>query len=280
VIRGFDISNWQGTPNLNRMKAARAAGYAFVAIKASEATSRDPDFIGNWQTAAQAGFPVRIAYHFARPGTGAAAEAATLVAAVNAAGELRPGDNFAIDAEAGGGEVGAYIHDLLHDAADSLSVVAPFCYSGNWFIAGHLDLSDLASHHLWDATYNAGTTFPRAVGPWNCQVPSIWQHSDAENVPGFGSVDGDLFNGTIEQLAALGHGGSADIHMEDPDAMTLQHAELHVWEWYASMLRRPPESQQMDDSWAQRLVAGENPEAVINDFWNVPEHKELLAAKA
>jgi Glycosyl hydrolases family 25 len=280
VLRGFDISNWQGAPSLNRMKAARAAGYEFIAIKASEGTSRDVDFVGNWQTARQAGFAVRIAYHFAHPGMSAQAEAATLVAAVDAGGGLEPGDNFAIDSEIGGGEIGPYIHDLLHDVSSgSLSVAAPFCYSGDWFVPGHLDHPPLAEHHLWDAVYNAGTTFPRSVGPWRGQVPTIWQHSDAENVPGFGAVDGDLFAGTIEQLAALGHGGSAALHLEDPDAMTLQHAELHVWEWYTAMLGRPPESVKVDDSWAQRLVAGENYLSVVTEFWSSDEAKAHRAGK-
>jgi GH25 family lysozyme M1 (1,4-beta-N-acetylmuramidase) len=239
TIKGMDVSNWQGTPTLAKWQQAKTAGYVFAAIKASEGTSRDVDFVGNWQYAGQAGFTVRIAYHFARPGTGAQAEANTLVAAVQAAGGLAPGDNIAIDAEAGSGEVGSYIHDLLHTAATALGLNDPFAYSGNWFISGHLDDPDLAEHHLWDAVYNAGSQFPSAVGPWSGKTPVIWQHADNENVPGFGAIDGDLFSGTIAELAALGKGGSAP---SEDDAMTPDQLEAlnqwAAWETFVTALGR------------------------------------------
>jgi hypothetical protein len=272
MTKGFDVSNWQGAPSLAKFQAARGSGYEFVAIKASEGTYRDPTFTGNWQYARQAGFAVRIAYHFARPGTGAAQEAATLVAAVNAAGGLQAGDNIAIDAEAGSGEVGGYIHALLHAASDALGLATPFVYSGNWFIPGHLDDPDLADHHLWDAVYNSGSTFPAPVAPWQGHQVVIWQHADNENVPGFGAVDGDLFNGSIQELAALGKGGA----VEDEDAMTLDHARLHVCEWYMRIRPTPPAQSEVD-GWASQLAGGANVEAVLAAFRATPEAQRALS---
>jgi GH25 family lysozyme M1 (1,4-beta-N-acetylmuramidase) len=234
MIRGFDISNWQGAPALAKFQQAKAAGYQFVAIKASEGTWRDPTFAGNWQYAQQAGL-ARIAYHFARPGTGATAEAVTFALAVRVAGGLSVGDNIAIDAEAGSGEVGPYVHDLLHQSEQMMGLTAGFIYTGNWFIGGHLDHPPLTEHHLWDAVYNSGATFPAAVGPWSGQQVVIWQHADNEQVPGFGAIDGDLFGGTIDQLRALGKGGTTttttggdDMGMTDDDKKWVARAVIEL----------------------------------------------------
>ena len=105
--------------------------------------------------------------------------------------------------------MGAYIHDLLHRSAKVLGIGAPLVYTGNWFVSGHLDEPALAEHHLWDAVYNSGATFPAAVGPWRGHQVAIWQHANDERVPGFGPIDGDLFNGAIHELAALGAGGTS-----------------------------------------------------------------------
>jgi GH25 family lysozyme M1 (1,4-beta-N-acetylmuramidase) len=235
LIKGFDISHYQTPPSLGKFKTARAAAYEFVAIKASEGTWRDQDFERNWQLAAQAGFPVRIAYHYAHPGMGSQSEAHAFLAAIRAAGGLRPGDNIAIDAEEGNGEVGAYIHDLLHKSADALGIAGPLVYTGNWFIQEHhLDDPHLAEHHLWDGVYNSGATFPAAVGPWRGHQVVIWQHSNKERVPGFGPIDGDLFGGTIHELAALGAGGTSmpSPHTGDDDLTSEQLLNLKrvpVW---------------------------------------------------
>ena len=60
--------------------------------------------------------------------------------------------------------------------------------------------------------------------------------------------------------------------------MTLDVARLFVWQWYASILRRMPESQAAVDDWATQLAApSANYEAVVTEFCSTPEARSKLA---
>ena len=60
TILGIDISKWDGTWDAIK---AKQAGATYVFIKASQATSTDPQFLDNWQKAKDAGL-LRGAYHY------------------------------------------------------------------------------------------------------------------------------------------------------------------------------------------------------------------------
>lgn len=60
--------------------------------------------------------------------------------------------------------------------------------------------------------------------------------------------------------------------------MTIDLARLHVWTWYASILRRVPEDQAAVDVWASQLATpGVNYESVITAFCQTPEAQAALA---
>jgi GH25 family lysozyme M1 (1,4-beta-N-acetylmuramidase) len=205
MIAGFDISNYQGAHSVANFQSAKAAGFVFVAIKASEGTSyADPDFVTNWNNAGAAGL-VRIAYHFCHPSSNAAAAEVAWFLKCLSAVTMAPGDNVAADVEQATGEVGSWVAAFLGALQAPTGVVRPFIYSGNWFIPGHLDFAPLSGYPLWDAVYNSGNTIPAPVSPW--ATVTVWQHADNQAVPGFGNVDGDYYGSTIESLQSFGKSG-------------------------------------------------------------------------
>lgn len=97
----MDVSHWQGVINWSRVKKA---GIIFAYMKATEAANYvDPQYASNASGASSAGI-LRGAYHFARPGDSASADAQADYfvqhATVNGSlGELPP----ALDLEDAGG---------------------------------------------------------------------------------------------------------------------------------------------------------------------------------
>ena len=89
-------------------------------------------------------------------------------------------------------------------------------YTGRWIIERDgLDEATYLHHYpLWLAAYQASQPPPPA--PW--ETVSIWQFTDTGAVPGIsGAVDLNRFNGTREQLLALGKRGTEEIAPEiDP----------------------------------------------------------------
>lgn len=270
MISGFDISNYQGLHSVADFQSAKAAGFLFVAIKCSEGVGyADPDFTNNWANAGAAGL-ARIAYHFCRPSNNSAAsEVNWFLRCLGSA--IGPGDNVAADVEAAAGEVGPWVASFLGALQAPTGVAKPFLYSGNWFIPGHLDYAPLVTYPLWDAIYNTGTVWPTPVAPWT--TVSVWQHADNQAVPGFGNVDGDRYNGTIDSLKALGKGGTPT-----GDFMTLDDYRLVVKQWYVwpPMNRNPAQNE--IDFWAGKLAGGENGEAVVDEFTGGAEFQQKLAA--
>ncbi|MBU6455879.1 MAG: glycoside hydrolase family 25 protein, partial [Cyanobacteria bacterium REEB67] len=85
-LNGVDISHFQGSVDFEKLKAA---GIAFVFIKATEGgTLVDEKFAVYWKAAKAAGIP-RGAYHFFRPKGSVQAQIANFV---NTVGSLKVGD--------------------------------------------------------------------------------------------------------------------------------------------------------------------------------------------
>src|SRR5205085_10749745 len=57
----------------------------------------------------------------------------------------------------------------------------------------------------WPAGPNPQSGAPGSTTPWSTWM--AWQYSDAVSVPGAGTVDGDVFNGTSASIAAIVIGG-------------------------------------------------------------------------
>jgi lysozyme len=214
VLTGVDISNNQGAVDLGLVKAA---GNAFVAIKASGDEGRgnvflDPFFPENWHQA-NAHELVRIAYHYARPSAVTPAQSVTtLERALQAVGGLKVGDNVALDVEDPEVPEGVSLHVWVAEwlaLAEQVFQVAPYRYSAHYYTSTHdLEHEDLARYPVWWASYQAIKPAPsRGWAPIR-----IWQNSASGRVPGVGGdVDTDLFEGTREELLALGKLGLPEL---------------------------------------------------------------------
>jgi len=90
-------------------------------------------------------------------------------------------------------------------------------YSYPNFIANHLQDARLAAHNLWLASYPddppaPADAWPPAPPPWTAY--RAWQFSGGMTVPGIGWVDGNYFNGTVEEFMSMGQ--AAPTGQEDP----------------------------------------------------------------
>ncbi|MCL6454389.1 MAG: 1,4-beta-N-acetylmuramidase [Alicyclobacillus sp.] len=194
--QGIDVSAYQGTINWSQV---RASGISFAFIKATEGTSlTDSLFATNYAQAKAAGV-LRGAYHFARPGaSAAAAQAQYFLHVLEAAGgavELPP----VLDVEDAGGlnqsELVSWITEWM-DAVQTATGVQPLLYTYPSFAETYLT-SALAKYPLWIASY--GVNAPANVNGWT--EWTFWQYSDTGTVQGVtGSVDLDVYNGTVAQL--------------------------------------------------------------------------------
>jgi GH25 family lysozyme M1 (1,4-beta-N-acetylmuramidase) len=203
MLRGVDIASHQGT-NIN-WSAARAAGYSFAIIKATGGGSYvNPYHDEQVAGARSAGFVIGH-YHYDLegewPGPGSDAEAAHFLAHAH----HQPGDLLALDVE----ETAVPAReDLLArtraflDAIESGSGRVPLLYSGWWYMRPHNVYGPtLARYPLWFSSYQ--TERPPTPPGWD--GITIWQHDASTRVPGFAApIDVNVFDGTIEQLRALG----------------------------------------------------------------------------
>lgn len=210
-LRGCDISNWQGAPDFD---AVKASGMEFVAVKASEGTSfYDPQFARNWAELRRVGLP-RIGYHFAQPDRSSPeAQAAWFLACIQRGGGLTEGDGLCLDMETGTGNLRDWTVRFLQ-TIEAAAGFKPWLYSGEWFMAAHgLDGDEtLATYGLWLAAYQS--TQPATPAPW--PVLACWQYSSTSSVPGIvGPVDVDVFFGDAAALAKYGKPATARTAFDD-----------------------------------------------------------------
>jgi len=215
---GPDVSSHQGYVDWG---AVRGAGCSFGFVKASGgAWYRNPTFASGWQGMAASGLQ-RGAYHFAfessgqpLPGPGAIVEADYFLATVLPYGLAR-GDLLVLDIEQGAGPLGQWALDWCRHVEERVGF-KPWIYTGRWFSDPHGfgAVPELAAYPLWLADYSA-TSMPAPAAPWT--QTSMWQFTDHATVPGIATpADGNRFNGTAEQLLALGKPGEAPT--DDPYA--------------------------------------------------------------
>lgn len=192
LVRGIDVSHWQGAID---WRAVEADGIAFAFAKATEgATFTDPAFTANW--AGMGGTRIlRGAYHYFRPQTDAAAQAAHFLRTVQlGASDLPP----VLDVEVTDGRDRAtLVAGVLAwlDAVERGTGKRPIVYTYQNFYDTYL-AGSLAGYPLWIARY--GGVAPSLSG-W-----TFWQYSDAGSVAGVpAAVDLDRFNGSEAELRAF-----------------------------------------------------------------------------
>ncbi|KUL38949.1 hypothetical protein ADL22_16280 [Streptomyces sp. NRRL F-4489] len=198
-------------------RVARSHSFAF--LKATQGTRfTDPWFRRDYAAAARTSL-VRAPYHFFDPrSTGdGAAQARHFIAAARAAGYRgdRPGELPAVlDVEKvrrNGREVcpqllrTEQLRIFLRTVRTAFRT-APIVYTNAPFVRECMGGKGgvFAGSRLWLARYGSGTKEPAPVpgaGRW-----TFWQYTRAGRTPGVpGTVDRDVFRGTLAQLRALAH---------------------------------------------------------------------------
>lgn len=209
VVSGIDVSHFQGVVDWN---AVAAQGIAFAFAKATEGTGwTDARFAGNWDGMKEGGI-IRGAYHFFRPATPAADQAAHFVGIVKSieAGDLPP----VLDVEEATTKTG---HSEWDDVRvdQRVSVVLtwlqeveqllgrkPILYTRRGFVENILgDPGPLTNYPLWVAHYTTAA-IPAVPEGWTGWT--FWQYSQSGHVGGIETdVDLDRFNGSLAALQDL-----------------------------------------------------------------------------
>jgi lysozyme len=183
-----DLSHYQRGFNFQEFKDSGGLG---VILKASEGSSRDPDYSTFWDQAMDAKLAI-ASYHFLRQGN-MNAQAKFFLNVV----KPRQGERVVADYEIAGITVDDLVSFLqtIHTSRPDLQLTV---YSG------HLIKEQLGATRndwlaqntsLWIAqfTTQAKPSWPTATWPtW-----SLWQHTDSGTVPGYNSpLDCDRFHGS------------------------------------------------------------------------------------
>lgn len=186
-----DVSEFQ--PNV--ADAAYLAWSKAIVIRAAYGTRTDRAWFGGQRRALlhAGGAKFTGIYQYLRADQDAAAQARAFCSLV---GVLQPGEKMICDLEEGSGNQSGRWKAWAQVVRDSLGD-DPWLYSGLFFASAH----GLAPVQ-WVAAYQRTEPSP---------AHTLWQFTDAFAVPGVGTCDCSLFHGTIDQLAALAHGGTQPV---------------------------------------------------------------------
>lgn len=200
TVYGIDISNHQGTMDLQRVKAE---GFDFIFCKVTEgANYRDPFWPANRDNARAAGL-ILAGYHYVRTGD-PVAQARAFVDHL--------GDKAIpamLDFESGSGDMAQFW--AVKGAIESLGVRVALSYIPDWYWEqiGRPDLSRVPG--LIRSEYVSGSGYASALYPgdnspkWGAyggRAPDILQFTDRALVAGK-PVDANAFRGTPEKLRDL-----------------------------------------------------------------------------
>lgn len=190
--KGIDVSEFQGTINWTKVKAA---GKDFAFIRVSDGTGHaDTKFGTNWSQAKSAGL-LRGAYQFMRASDDANAQANLLLSKLgNDIGELPA----TLDVEVTDGASDARIRSVIFTWVEKVKAATgrePIVYTspGFWSQIGY----GTTYTTLWVAHW--GVASPTVPNSWNDWM--FWQYSSTGHVDGIaGNVDLDEFHGALEDL--------------------------------------------------------------------------------
>ncbi|MFF5987702.1 GH25 family lysozyme [Prauserella flavalba] len=210
---GIDVSNHNGTVDF---EAVKADGQEFAFVLATDGTSfTSPEFDTQYQGAADAGL-IRGAYHFARPGSGAAADQAQRF--LETVGYSADGTSLppVLDMEANpdgaacyglsAGEMRDWIKAFLAEVKEQTERDGIIYTSPGFWKDCTGDTKEFSENPLWIADW--GVDEPSSIGGWDAHT--FWQYSDSGSVDGVnGPVDVNRFNGTVDELKALAAGSAA-----------------------------------------------------------------------
>jgi lysozyme len=215
MVNGIDISAYQ--PQVS-FTAVHDAGFSFVYIKATESTNYTSEtFAAQWQGAGAAGM-LRGGYHFFDFNADAQAQAKYFLSVCPPqSGALPP----MLDLEQVGDVPSSTAQNVQSvatwaNAVQKATGVRPVLYVNYPCWSQTLgSTSGFSGHPFWAPSYLDGVTAPPPTGqPPIMQPPppqitawqtwTFWQYSQSGQVAGVpGSVDLDVFSGSLDQLRAL-----------------------------------------------------------------------------
>lgn len=214
MLRGFDVSHWQGAEDWSRWRDRY--GLSFGAAKATQGVGYvDPRFEANWRGMAGAGL-VRMAYDFATPDRDPRDDVAHLLDVVHSApGGLAPTDLLVCDLERSRLSAAATADwacgwaDEAHRQAPGFAAVV---YSGGYMdLSAYRTLRDHFDAWWYPRYYGDRNAWPAAMttrlprpNVWG-GPPLFWQFSDAFLADGE-PHDANVFNGTLAELKAINPG--------------------------------------------------------------------------
>jgi lysozyme len=201
TLTGIDISKWNGEWNAPN---AKAAGAAFVFIKASQAAFIDPKFLANWQKAKDAGL-LQGAYHY-MDYTKSVRESANFFATIlsNYPGELPPVVDYEqTRTDNNTNAARAYLREFLEILRARGH--KPIIYTSSSFWSAYGDKNSYwTGFPLWLAHYTTATN-PSVPLPWIRWT--FWQYSSKGTGATYGTesfnVDMNRFDGNMDDLDAF-----------------------------------------------------------------------------
>ena len=199
VVRGIDVSTYQGTIVWSRVRAA-GIGFAFARIS-DGVTAPDSQFAGNWAAMKVAGV-LRGSYQYFRASEDPLAQASLVLSSLNDAGGLVPGDlPVVLDMETSDSQSNAMVQAAMTiwlDAVTRATGRPPIIYTSS--ATSSVIGSGFANYTLWVANWGPSCpTMPNGWSTWK-----FWQYSDTGAVSGVsGRVDLDEFDGPFAELLAF-----------------------------------------------------------------------------
>jgi len=211
-VWGPDVSSWQGDVDWS---AVKKDGASFGITKITEGVDYvNPFAKGEWGEMGRLGLE-RVQYHYARPVRNSASDEALWFLANML--PLSPGDIIALDLETDSrdGEFsnGAHWANGWFTAVRASMHFEPMLYCNSGIIRDpkqrFQDFPEMGQRNgLWLAAWNE--VLPNAPAPW--EIVALWQFTNAGQVPGIaGSVDLNIFNGTLETMRKYGAPASGGI---------------------------------------------------------------------
>ena len=187
MIKGIDVSKWQGEIDWKKVKAA---GIQFAIIRAGygrEISQKDPYFDRNYAGAKAAGINVG-AYWYSYAGSveDAKKEARTCIEVLKGKQFEMP-IYFDLEEKKQFDKGKQFCSDLVKAFCNELEAAGYFTglYMSSWFLKNYISEDVRARYTMWVAEYGSKLNYSGAYG--------IWQHSSTGSIPGInGNVDLDI----------------------------------------------------------------------------------------
>jgi len=211
MLKGADISKWQGTVNFDLLRDA----IDFIIIRTGYGVGyTDPQYVRNRDEARRVGLLCGF-YHYAYPNNNAPeAEADSFL---NIVGTPKEGEILVLDFEEQFSNPVDWCLRFLDRVTSRLNGYKPMIYL-NLAIINQYDWKPLvdANYGLWLARWDYNATAPAPMTDW--PVVAMRQWSNHEKFPGVtGDVDANTFYGTTETFKAYGYSAPvADVPSTDP----------------------------------------------------------------